>query len=59
MAASVATKEKEEMEKMHSILVCPACTDALMVLDSVISSSDANMRIVKVVYEVKDFFNSA
>jgi hypothetical protein len=52
MAASVATEEKEKMEEMHWLLVCPAYTDTLMalsVLDSAIGSTDANMRILKAV----------
>lgn len=30
MAASVATEEREKMDEMHSLLVCPACTNTLM-----------------------------
>jgi hypothetical protein len=40
---------------MYSLLVHPACIDALMalsVLDSIISSRDANERIIKAMDEV-------
>jgi hypothetical protein len=54
MGASIASEEKEKMEEMHLLMVCPACTGSLMAL-SVLGSTDASMRIVNAVDEVKDF----
>jgi hypothetical protein len=55
MAVPVATEEGE-MEEMLSLLVCPAHKGvliALSMLDSIISSNEANKRIVKAMDELQ------
>jgi hypothetical protein len=48
------------MEEMHSLPVHPACKDVfmvLLVLDPIVSLSDANIRIVKAMDELQDFIS--
>jgi hypothetical protein len=55
----MATEEEEKMEEMHSLLVGPTCKDALMalsMLDSVISSTDTNDRMLKLCMNFKIFY---
>jgi hypothetical protein len=57
-ATSVATEGEEKTKEMHSLPKHPARKDALMalsLLDSVISSSDTDKRIVKAMDELQGF----